>query len=275
MTNAKSFALLLLCFAISPQMASADPALNRELIKKAGIEAVVVQIPGAMASGPQQIEQQGVKLDDRFRNAWAKAVKIAFRPDRTMDAIAKGLQKLTDEERRSLIAYYDTPAGQRVRTLEEKAATPEAQAAMQAFAPKFMADPKNGERVKLYQQIDDATNASAVGTELGMRIAHVTAFGMVNATKGTQNVDTVELQKQIESQRPQVAQQMKQTMLVSSAYTYREMSVAEIKAYVKFLKTPTTQKFTAIVFKAISQELTAQATAFATEFGKIFKRKDV
>jgi hypothetical protein len=255
--------------------ALADPALDRELIKKAGIESVVMQIPDAMASGVQQIEAQGLKVDDRFRNAWQNASKSAFRPDKTIEAIAKGMEKLTDQERKALIAYYDTPEGKRIRVLEEKAATPDAQAAMQTFAPKFMGDPKNGERVKLYQQIDEATKASAVGTELGMRIAQATAVGMANATQGAQNVDTALLEKQIEAQRPQMAQQMKQTMLLSSAYAYRELSVAEIKAYVKFLKTPATQKFNAIVLKALSNSLIAQARTFSTDFAKVFKRKDV
>lgn len=269
------FAFLLLCFYISPPFAAADPALNRELIKKAGIEAVVMQIPDAMASAVQQMEQQGTKVDDKFRSGWVKASKTAFRADRIIDAIAKSLEKLTDEERRGVIAYYDTPAGKRIRALEEKASTAEAQAEIAAYAQKFMADAKNGERVKLYQQIDEATNASAVGTELGMRMAHITAIGMVNAAKGPVNVDTVLLEKQIELQRPQMAQQMKQTMLISSAYTYRELSVAEIKAYLKFLKTPATQKFTRIVLKSLSNQLVAQGRTFATELGKLIKRKDV
>jgi hypothetical protein len=275
MKISRIFALLLLCFCMLPKSASADPAVNRELIKKAGIEAVVIQIPDAMASGVQQIEQQGVKVDDKFRNAWTKASKTAFRTDRMIDAISKSLEKLTDQERRSLIAYYDTPAGKLIRVLEEKASTAEAQAEIAAYAPKFMADPKSAERVKLYQQIDEATNASAVGTELGMRMAHITAIGMANAAKGTLNVDTAQLEKQIESQRPQMAQQMKQTMMLSSAYTYRELSVAEIKAYLKFLKMPATQKFTMIVLKSLSNELIVQGRTFATELGKIFKRKDV
>lgn len=275
MKSPRIFALLLLCFCMTPASASADTALNRELIKKAGIEAVVVQIPDAMAAGVQQLEQQGIKVDDKFRNAWAKASKTAFRTDRIIEAISKNLEKLTEQERRGLIAYYDTPAGNRIRTLEEKASTAEAQAEIVAYGQKFMADPKNGERVKLYQQIDEATNASAVGTELGMRMAHTTAIGMANATKGSLNVDTALLEKQIEAQRPQMTQQMKQTMLLSSAYTYRDLPVAEIKAYLKFLKAPATQKFTAIVLKSLSNELIAQGRTFATELGKVFKRKDV
>jgi hypothetical protein len=69
-------------------------------------------------------------------------------------------------------------------------------------------------------------------------------------------------------------QQMQQSMLLTSAYTYREMSVAEVNAYVKFLQAPTTKKFTTIVLKSLTEELALQARNFGTEIAKNFKRKD-
>jgi hypothetical protein len=268
----KILAFITLWLGLASQLALADD-LSRELIKKAGIEPIVAQIPDSMAAGVQQAEQQGLQVDDKFRTAWAKAVKSTFRAERVLEAVEKGLQKLTVEERRGLIAYYDTPAGKRVRTLEEQSAVPEAQAQIVAFAQKFMADPKNGERVKLYQQIDQATNASAMATELAMKITYATTIGMVNAMQG-QNANTVELEKNVEAQRPQMMQQMQQSMLLTSAYTYREMSVAEVNAYVKFLQAPTTKKFTTIVLKSLTEELALQARNFGTEIAKNFKRKD-
>jgi hypothetical protein len=269
----KILAFITLWLGLASQLALADD-LSRELIKKAGIEPIVAQIPASMAAGVQQAEQQGLQVDDKFRTAWAKAVKSTFRVERVLEAVEKGLQKLTVEERRGLIAYYDTPAGKRVRTLEEQSAAPEAQAQIVAFAQKFMADPKNGERTKLYQQIDQATNASALSTELVMKISYATAIGMANVTQGAQSVDTVEMEKQVEAQRPQMMQQMQQSMLLTSAYTYREMSVAEVNAYVKFLQAPTTKKFTTIVLKSLTEELALQARNFGTEIAKNFKRKD-
>ena len=271
--NSKIYALFLIWFGVAPQLAMADSALNRDLIKRSGIESVVAQIPPAMSASYLQLEQHGVKPDEKFKTAWVNAVKASIRADRIVDAIDKGLQKLTVAERRSVLAFYDTPAGQRIRTLEEKASQPDAQPAIEAFAKTFMADPKNAERLKLYQQIDRATHGSILGTELGLRVAHATALGMANATRGPATIDQAALEKQVESQRPQIAQQVQQVVLLTSAFTYRDLTVAEIKAYLKFLTTPATQKFSTVVLNSLTNELATQARLFGSELVKNFRRK--
>ncbi|NJM34054.1 MAG: DUF2059 domain-containing protein [Rhodomicrobium sp.] len=274
MKKSKILPLIFLWICLPPQIVLAD-GLSRELIEKSGLEVTVMQMPASMASGIQQIEQRGIKVDEKFRAAWDDAAQTVYRADRILAAVEDALQDLTIEERRGLIAYYDTPAGQRIRMLEEQAVSPEVQSAILAYAPKFMSDKANSERMKLYRQIDEATNASNLNTELGMKVAYATAIGMANEGTEGPKLDSAEVAKQIEAQRPQMLQEMQQFMLLVCAYAYRELTVEEIEAYLKFLQAPAAKKFVTITMQSISKELAAQAESFGAELAKNLKRKDI
>jgi hypothetical protein len=179
-------AILIFALWLSPNNAFAgNPLQNQELFEKSGLAEQMSQLPAAMQASVGTLRQQGLPIDAKFEKAWADAVPVAYATDKCLTFIDQGVQKLlTAEEKKSLLAHYNSPLGRRITELEIKASRPEAQAEAQAYAQKLMADPsKNSDRLARLQEIDKATGATTLGTEVAMNVAVATSIGMVTASR--------------------------------------------------------------------------------------------
>lgn len=271
-------AILIFALWLTPNNAfAAGPLQNKELIEKSGLAGQLKELPGAMKASVGTLRQQGAQIDGKFEKAWGEAALTAYGSEKSLPIIDQGLQKLlTADEKKFLLAHYNSPLGRRITELEVKASQPAAQAEIQAFAQKLMADPsKHADRLALYQAIDKTTGATTMVTEISMNVAVAMSMGMVNAMQGPKIVDTAAVRAEVEKQRFAMTQQIASGTLATMAYAYRDLSIKDLNAYLKVLNSPAAKKFNAGVGKLLNEALALQSEAFGKQLAQNLGRKGV
>jgi hypothetical protein len=245
------------------------------LIEKSGLAGQLKELPGAMQSSVGALRQQGAQVDAKFEKAWADAALAAYGPQKSLPIIDQGLQKLlTADDKKFLLKHYNSPLGRRITELEVKASQPAAQAEAQAYAQKLMADPsKHADRLAIYQAIDKAAGATTMVTEISLNVAIAMSIGMANATQGPKSPDTAAIKAQVEKQRPAMTQQIAGATLASMAYTYRDLQIQDLNAYLTFLNSPAAKKLNAGVGKLLNEALASQSQDFGKQLARNLGRK--
>jgi hypothetical protein len=270
-------AILIFALCLTPSAFAANPLQNKELIEKSSLAAQLNELPGAMKESVGALKQQGAQVDAKFEKAWGEAALAAYSPEKSLAIIDQGLQKLlTADEKKFLLAHYNSPLGRRITELEVKASQLNAQAEIQAFAQKLMADPsKHADRLALYQAIDKVTGATTMGTEMVMNVAVATSMGMVNAMQGPKVVDASAIRAEAEKQRLVMTQQVASGTLATMAYAYRDLPIKDLNAYLKMLNAPAAKKFNAGVGKLLNEALAQQSQEFGKQLAQNLGRKGV
>lgn len=271
-------AILIFALWLAPNSAFAgNPLQNQELFEKSGLAAQLKELPGAMQSSIETLRQQGARIDEKFEKAWTEAAPAAYAPEKSLTIIDQGLQKLlTAEDTKFLLAHYNSPLGRRITELEEQASQAEAQAEIQAYAQKLMADPsKHADRLALYQAIDKATGATTMVTEISMNITIAISIGMVSAMEGPKILDAGAIRAQVEKQRFAMTQQLASATLSVFAYAYRDLQIQDLNAYLTFLNAPAAKKFNMGVGKLLNEALALQSQEFGKQLAQNLGRKGV
>ena len=252
--------LAYVCCAIVTMASAAaqaqDTLQNGELLEKSGITHQIMQFPAAFEAGAEQARQQGAPIDAKFEKAWRNVTPIAFKPGKILAALDKGLDKLlTTEEKRELLAHFNSPLGKKVADVEKLASEPEAMAKITALAqnPASFAD-----RAALYKELDEAMGATPAMISMVTNMSVALQAGIVAAADNPAKVDIGALKAQIEKQQATVAQQMQAQVAATLAYCYQSLSTDEIKDYLKVVKTPAGQKFNHGMIALMSDAFTVQ-----------------
>jgi hypothetical protein len=269
--------LLLACGAASTAVVGATVLAKQDLITKSGMERQVKEIPASFKLGMEQARQQGAPIDAKLAQAWAEAVALAFSAEKMLVAIDKGLQKiLTAEDDRLLLAHYNSPLGRKITELEVKASRAEAAAEIEAYAQKLMANPsEHANRLALYQEIDKAVGGTNLAVDLAMTMQVAIQVGMISAMTGPKDLNIPAMRAAAEKTRFQLTQQMASAILASLAYTYRDLSIKELTAYLTFLNSSAGKKFNADAAKLLNQTLAAQTEDLGKLLTQHLNRKGI
>ena len=223
---------LLLAGAAQAQEAA---RLAQRLVERSGV-AVQLQ------SLPKNFEEQTAALrgvPSELVLALTEAGREAYRPQRMAQEIADSLAgTLKPEEMERVLAWLEADLGRRVTLAEERAAVSMGEENLARYTEETKARPPGAQRRKLIEDMIGATNS----VELGARLIEGMALGVaigIDSTQPAQNrAGAAVLRKQIEAAMPKekVKAQLRAAMPVITGYTYREVSDADLAAYVEFLR---------------------------------------
>lgn len=241
-----------LCFTMLS--AQAQTALkNAELLEKSGLVHAISGIPDAMLGLAERAPQLNPNLDPRFVQAWRTTTPIAFNADKILHLIDEGLEKeLTADDKRDLLAYYNSPLGRRTTELENAATNADAQVQEYAKNPAAYAD-----RLTLYKELDNESGASGIGATIAENTAIALQVGIFSAMNAS--FDIKALKTEAANAHDTLMKQAEQAVLPTFAFTYRSLSTDEVRSYIAFLKTPAAKKFNKALGKLLSDALTMQA----------------
>jgi len=227
-----------LLWALLAAAAQAQDAasLAQRLVERSGL---AVQLQSTPKYFEEQIAALRGKVPDPFLLALAEAGREAYRPQAMAQDIAKTLaETMQPQEMERVIAWLETGVGRRVTAAEESASGAMNEEALQSYAEQAKAKPPGAQRQKLIQDIIEVTNGLEFGARLLEGMALGVAIGM-DSTQPVQNrVGAALLRKRIEAAMPrdQVKAQLRAAMPAMMSYTYREVSDADLTAYVAFLR---------------------------------------
>ncbi|MDH5326793.1 MAG: DUF2059 domain-containing protein [Gammaproteobacteria bacterium] len=266
----KSVLFMLLLLPVLAMAAPIKDGSLNELLKASGLSEQVDQLPGAVKAGLDQAQQQGSPIPAAEYEALSKAMVAAFAPKQVNLAIKAQLKKkLSQADAKQLMAWYKSKLGKKITKAEEKASTPQAMQAMMAQAQSLVSDQA---RLDLAIKIVNLVKAVDMGVDLQMHTSKSIVAAMSQAANPGAPVDMQAIETQLAAGEVQMRDAMQQFMVLSMLYSYKELSVAEIKKYVAFLEKPVTQKFNNTVIQAMSVALASAVDNMAKSMASIFKK---
>ena len=248
---------LLALALLLPAGTQAEPARTiSELLNASGVDVSYGRLGDVMANGAGTV---GLSID--ATSAWRRAALAAFDGGLVIDQLVRALQaRHTMEDFSAAASFFDSALGRRV-TLAENAAqkiTDDAMVKAEGGAILARLMQEDPARLALYRRMveDSGLLESALASTMSMNLAMVTgmqASGLLPYSM-------------LNDQRGAIATELERSIYIQAAFTYAEISDADMQAYADFLTGPVGRDFYAALNIAISEVLNARAR----DFGEIF-----
>ena len=197
-----------------------------------------VQLRGFTGQIEAAFKQYSGKVDERILAALLEAAKEAYRPDLLQDDMTRRLaKKLTADDMENALTWLETDVGQRITQSEEVASAALDEQRLQGYAERLKSKPLAVRRAQLIAGLISATSALRAAAAMQEDIAMGVATGMDSMRPKERRVGEAGLRATVRKalSTEQVQQVLAQQMPVMFAYTYRNISDADLVGYVAFL----------------------------------------
>lgn len=261
-------ALLSLIVLSSAGLAGAAPV--RELPIRESAETLY-----RYAGLERQVPQLGAQIEQYLRSD-PSAI-----PDATLERMGMAIRRAFDEKRMKAeiladlraewnptlateaLKWLRSPVGREVTQLEERASTPEAQGAVEAFAASLASTPPDPKRLAGVRRLDEATRATDISVEIMSTMARTIARTAVASHPGPASLEDVD--RELAAQRPALRKAAETYTLIGFLYTYRDLSPQQFAEYLAFFDTPGGKWYQQEVGAAYQRAVNAASERFAVE----------
>lgn len=252
----------------------AAPPVNQdkqieEILVVSGIDRTLQRLPEQMLSSVRQAGQQdksGV-LNAADLREMERLTQESFTAQGFRQRVTARLKKHYDARRfQEFLTDSNSPLAKRMNELEKQQPNAEEIA---AFVKSLGAKPPAPERVKLIERIDAASRAS----ELALEALFASVKGMMRGFSGADAGKLAEVDKAIEKQRAAAEGNIRNAIRLSLAYTYRDVSDADLAEYARLHEKDSTKFFLGHVSDAMVEEIRDGAERFGAGLEKIVKAK--
>ena len=267
------FALLISNMTMAGSLS--DNSLS-QLMALSGLNKQAAQIPGLVQAGVAQARQQGAAMpNDEFAEV-QKSIGSAFSTSEFLNTVGSEINKnVSEKDAKELFSWYKSSLGKRITQAEENASTPAAYQEMMKQAQSLLADKK---RLMLAKEIDSLVDVSG----MTMNIQENTGVAVYTAISSAMNpgkpVNIKPYMDQMAAQKQQMSANIKQLVLVSFIYSYKNIKIANLKKYITFLKKSSTKRLNDSVIKgmlnAFNQSTNKMAKSLAVTFKKFADKKN-
>ena len=241
-----------------------------QLMSLSGLNKQIAEYPKMINAGMNEARQTGAKIPNDEFDAMQLAVQSSFKPKLMLAVISAKIKKETSEsEAKELLNWYKSDVGRAITKAEEDATTPSGYQNMISQAQTLFANKKS---LNYALKMESLLNA----TDMAMKIQNKTSLAVYSAiTKSTnpyKPIEIAEFKKQMDAQEEQMRANMKQFIVLSFIYSYKDLDFAMIEKYIAFLEKDKTKKFNQSIMDGIESALEASIEKFATSLAAVRKK---
>lgn len=257
------FVVFVLGVAASSARAGVAPDVAESLMRDSGLWKSLGDVGPQASQGLEQgFAQGGAGVDAAERARLLGAMTRAFSAERlrasTRTVLARGLRA---EHLPALHAWYRSAAGRSFTRLEE-AASGEDPARILPRGNDVLARASPARRSLILDLVAASRFAETMATvSIGTAVA---TYGALAGASGGGAPSPADLRRQLEEQRPRMEQEFKQMGAALFAATYARASDQDLTGYLRFVRSPAGEHFTAVGIQAMEAALREAATAFGT-----------
>lgn len=249
------YPLVLWALLAGAAQAQETAKLAQRLVERSGL---AVQLQSLPKNFEEQMATMRGKVPDELLLALTEAGRGAYRPQLMAQEIADNLaETLKPEEMQRVLAWLEQGVGRRVTLAEERSSGSMNEENLRRYGEQTKAKPPSAQRQKLIEDMIEVTS----GLEFGVRLLEGMALGVAIGMDSTQPVQSragaALLRKQLEAAMPkeQVKAQLRVAMPAMMGYTYREVSDADLTAYVAFLRSADGKRANDAITEAFTQAM--------------------
>ncbi len=227
--------------------AAAQPAQQQTLVQElmtlngmraqlALVAPVIEQQAAALAVNPD--------LPKRNRVAAAALLRQVFQPEALLQRVSQHLEANADPETlRAVLQFLRSPVGQRMTALEVEGTGEAAQAERAQWMAQLAAHPISDVRAQQVVALDEAASVTTTATEEVVLLSTAVAWVAAAARSATVRVDEQRLQAFQNRLRAKVRPKLKEEVLLSMLFTYREADEETFADYIAFYRSETGQAY--------------------------------
>ena len=233
-----------------PAHAQDDAAsVARRLVARSGLAVQLRSVPKGFE---QQMAELRAQMPDALFASLQRAGREAFRPEALQAEIEKSLPgKLKTAEMKKALAWLETGAGRRVTSAEELASATLDSAVLQKFSGK----PVSARRKQLLQDLIAATSSLESTANLIEATSLALAIGLDSTQPVQKRAGAAALRAQLQKQMPRdkLKQMLAGSLPAIFAYTYRDVSEADLAGYLAFLRGADGRKYNDAMVECFTQ----------------------
>lgn len=243
-----------------PDALSARDNLVDQLLTVSGMKKSLQRLPEqTIQSFAQSVAKS--QNSDEARKAMVTIYVDSFPKDAFVNHVSEALKKNYDERRYAhLLKTLSTPLAEKMANLE--AVEPQS-ADIRNFLSQVASHPLPPERIRLIKKMDSATQDSALMSK--MMIASIEASALV-AADDCNNISG-QISKLIEKNKPNIEKANRSTAQAMLAFTYREVSDADLKEYLDLYQDKDNKWVLNIVQSAMVEQFKSSVTKSAQGIG--------
>ena len=228
-----------ICFA---EEGKADQELVRTLMQKSGLSRQIEQIPVMMQADIIKANQEsGDKMSQSEMDNLRSLVSEAFNAKVLIDTVQRHIHSnLSERDIRVVLAWIGSALGSKITKLEEEASTSQVYEEEKKSGDKL---PENSGRAVLLAKLDKAVRATDVGVSISINLQVAFILAITAEMPAEQRPSTEEILREVNKDREQLRQNIRQETLAGFLYTYRSLRDAEIERYVEFAESESGKRY--------------------------------
>lgn len=243
--------------------------LAESVIRSSALGEVIEQYPAMLTEGISQGLSQTGNLDPMLKGAITGMVGQAFSSSKIRGQVVADLDDgLSEATMQTVLAWYQTPLGEQVTSLEASATKPAAWKAIERRGPELIKKYQGTEREQLFSRFDRASRAteSAVDTAIAVQ----TAFGTAMAAFNGQAADFESIRAQVEGQRTMLTGLVEQQVYAAYLHTYESLSDAQLKNYIAFMQSQEGDRYNEVVTDSVQQAIIRPVESIGNGLMRLF-----
>ncbi len=256
--------LLLTAMLATTTLAKSNTQTHEQLVEKyltlSGQKQAIEKMPTQMVNMvEQQFGQTGQTIDPQLENIIIKGLTN----EEAIGKITKDIQKLSSEDLKKLIAFYETKTGQKCAKLNKEEDMEDVNRELPSFIQELQTSPPSQNRIDNMNTMFTETNLLAGTLEM---VEAVTRIFNANLPKEQQMSD-----EQIEGLMKQSRQPMAQRLILTYYYALRNFTDSEITQVVAMTLTPEGQAETDAQLAGLTAYITTASNNLVKEISKYNK----
>ncbi|MCP5086294.1 MAG: DUF2059 domain-containing protein [Rhodobacteraceae bacterium] len=228
-------------FLSAAQAYALEPQKMREVLELVGFDQSITFMQLSIRAAGERVGN----TNETFDMAWKEASDEVFDADKLLEALIQtNAEAFSEQDYNELVAYYSSGLGRRVTELERATQTAEGEAAIEEIGATLVAElfEENPERLKQIKQTYDQLGTEDSSVAAAMNFGYALIVGMASAEGKPSTVTDEEILSMLQKQEPQLRAQIQERMMLSAAYTYRDLTNTEMDGYIEFLGRPVARK---------------------------------
>jgi hypothetical protein len=265
------FALLML---VSASLYAAQSAVDIETAAKIYQDAAIrEQVRASLGSMPAHIRQlfsadTAAKLSDEQLNAVTAAAKRAFRIDvfeaPALSALAANLDPPTVKK---VDAFLESDLGRRMVAADTATATLE-EPKIDKIMNGEIGAPSTPQRDALFDKLERASHSTESTVQIFLSMGQAVAIGTAVGSGRDKAAVAQSARKSGESSRPELEQSMREPLRRYLAYSYRDMSDADLKHLLVFLESPPGKRYVSAYIASLGAGFDAMGRRCGEQLGE-------
>ncbi|HEY5993836.1 MAG TPA: hypothetical protein VIU46_04455 [Gallionellaceae bacterium] len=246
-----------------------------DILSASGMKHSLDAMPASFVKGFHNgMEKAQNRLPQDLAQAMENSAKEAFPADGITNSVTRAMKKDYSEKRYlEFLADLSSPLARRMADLELKAAAPSEQEVAD-FQEQLASNPLSAQRSDLLHRLDTASRSTDLLTTIMFSISKGMMSGMIGASANCVSAAKLKeaeasLKANLDSSRPE----MESLALNTLAYTYRDVSDADLAEYLKIYEKENSRHIQGVIYSAITEEFNQASARMGRGIMKAIVRK--